>query len=157
MTEKSNKRLITLSDAGIKMLERLMADTPYDSPSKVLSRGLEEFYRKQYNYAYVKNIGLEETTPEESARKKVKSKMLEEKIKQDELDQPKIQICKELDGEIVTNSDGSKVCVWYTHDFKSDNKQTLPIYQMDKRLVSNQYNPSKEAVLRARPELKKKK
>jgi hypothetical protein len=120
---------------------------------------LKSFYETTYKYgADPFNGGSSSSVVslENVAERKVKLKLAEEKIKQDIKDQPKIDRCiNDLGGEVITNPDGSKVCQWYNHTVKEDQLQTIPLSQCGDYLIDGLWIPSKEAVLKARPKLKK--
>lgn len=157
---RTNKKLISFSDRNLDMMEALMKETGWNTPTQIVRRGIEELYKNTFKYGKDPILGsgnIEVNTIEKIAERKVKLKVAQEKVAQDLKDKPKIDRCLNiLKGEIITNPDGSKICKWQTHDAHKSHDQSISLSQCGEYLVDNLFMPDRETVLKARPELRSK-
>jgi hypothetical protein len=154
------KKLITFSERTLEMSTLIQRKLGLLSTSQVVARGIEELFKEYSKYG--KELGTDLSTDndiERQAERKVKQKLAQEKATQDAKEAPKIKICEvDLGGEIITREDGLKMCAWtnYGKTEEEDRKQKVLIHQCGDYLLGNLFQPNKEVVLKARPELRKK-
>lgn len=158
--KRTNKKLITFSDRNLDMMEAIMAQTGWSTPTEIVKRGLEELYKSTFKYGAdpLNSIGGIGTDIESQAKRKVLSKEAQKKAAQDLKDAPKIAMCLDvLGGEIVTQENGSKICKWENYStFGKPEPQSIPIHQVGEYLLNSLFIPDRESVLKAHPELKTK-
>jgi len=161
---RTNKKLISLSDRNLDMMDALMEETGWNTPTQIVRRGIEELYKQTFKYGKdpantTKDGDSMEDIQRKAQRKALEKKALKEAEEQAKL-QPKIDICLNLlGGEIETNENGYKFCRFtsYHTNPKKDGSQLLPLRQVDTFLVDTMlFNPSQEAVFKARPEIRSK-
>lgn len=160
MINRTNKKLISFSNRNLDMMDALMEETGWDTPTQIVKRGIEELYRQTFKYGK-DPIGSTEVNTEENLIKKaivkVKAKKLIKEAEDNAKLQPKIDFClNNLLGQVETNEGGYKFCRFTTYTLKDDQSQLLSIKQMDPILLETSlFSPSKEAVFKHRPAIKK--
>lgn len=160
MQQRTNKKLITLSERQLDMIDALMAETGWSKPTQVILRGIEELYKTTFRYGKdpVGGTVLPQDSDEVITKKAESKAKLEvaKKLAAENLRlKPKIDRCiNTLKGEIITNPDGSRLCKYKTHDTSGSYDQSIPINQCGDYLEAGQFMPDKATVLKHRPDLK---
>ena len=47
--KRTNKKLITFSERNLDMIEAIMAETGWDTPTQIVRRAIEELYKQTVN------------------------------------------------------------------------------------------------------------
>ncbi len=157
------KKLITFSPRTLEMIDALKKQTGFNKTTQIVIRGIEELYTNTFKYGKDPLIGgstVGDNSDEaitKQAERKAKLEVAKKKASDDLKLAPKIKICEiDLGGEVVTQENGSQICKWQTHDRNASYDQTIPLFQVGAYLLDNLFQPDKETVLKARPELRKK-
>jgi len=149
----SNRKLVTLSDRTLEMIEDIKAQIGMDKTSQVITRGVEELYKNysKYGKALGDKVVSDDVAIEKVAERKEKLRFAQEKARLELKLAPKIHICEvDLEGEVITQENGTKICKWYTHDVNGDYEQVIGLNQVGEYLISNLYQPDKATVLKAK-------
>lgn len=161
---RSNKKLITFSDRNLDMMDALMKETGWNTPTQLVRRGIEELYKQTFKYGKNPLDEAQTSDPKEVMVKKAVAKAEAKKVLKDQEEllklEPKMNICTNLlGGEVETDENGYKYCVFTMFAPKEENdaRQKLPIRQVDALLAETSlFTPSKEVVFKLRPDIKKK-
>ncbi len=142
---ENTSKLIRFSKKHIEMADRIKTERGYMSFSAVIHQALVESYLK--NFPSYAEKGAGRLTPEE----KIANKRKEKELKIKEFEDAQLSICTDLGGELV-EQDGSKLCVYFTYNNKKRYRQSIPLRMLSADFLKNQYQPTKEKVLRLQKE-----
>jgi len=164
MSIKTTKKVIIFTDRQLQMIELLKGKTGFKTMAEIIRNALNNDFNSNFPAYKISSGSAPLIIGEDMIKSKAKFKFeMEEEKKKLEIDAKftkKEQICTELlFGEVEEGSTvGSKVCRWNT--YYSNGKvesQKLPLMQVGEYLLDNNlFIPTKEAVLKAQPKLKKK-
>ena len=149
------KKLISLSDESIEMINKLKKKHGHLTDAEVLRTSLSVYYSRTFkDYVDIKTAPGRD--PEEAARRKIEIQNRKEELeKERELDE-KLAIVESLEGRVIEKN-GIKYCRYFTHDLHKSYEQEISLLNLTDDLVNYQYAPSKALVLKARPKDFKKK
>lgn len=158
------RKLITLSERNLDMIEAIAKETGWDTSTLVIRRGIEELYKQTFKYGKDPlNNASENDTPEVIAKKaKNRAEIKQAQKEAEELAKlkPKIDMCINLlGGEIETNEKGFKYCRFtqYGTEESKDSSLSIPIKQVDPIIAETSlFMPSKEVVFAKRVDIKSK-
>lgn len=161
--KRTNKKIITLSDRQLDMIDLISEHTGIEKTTDVIRIGIQELYDKYYK-SYktgqsTRNISEEDLIKKATA--KSKAKIIGEKAEEELRLQPKIDICLNmLKGEIDTSSSGTKICRFTQYngfDATKDAEQVVPLSQVGAYLAETSlFIPAKEVVFKNRKDIKDK-
>jgi len=152
------RKAYLIEDAMLNKMEILKKDLTLTTATNVIRTAINLLWKDTYKYGTDPLLNVSNSsTVEDVAKRKVLLDVAKKKVAQDLKDAPKINRClNDLCGEIVINPDGSKMCKWENHNMTNSYEQIIPLNQCGEYLISNLFQPSKEAVFKARPDLAKK-
>jgi len=136
-----SKRLLTLTDTMDKMITEIMNKKGYPSISSVIHQGVIDLHTKIFP-AYVMEK-KKKITPEQKFLKDKEDKDERERLIKAE----KKDICRELGGKV---RDG--MCIYFTYINGKRYQQENALLHLSKEIITTQYQPSKEKVMRLREE-----
>ena len=159
--EPKVRKAMLFTQKKIDMANIIIDKQGYSSFTEVCSRGIEELYDK-YTSSYRSKIIIPNELSsrdiiQTKAKIKIDTKIAEKKYEEDVKWEKKTQICEEVLGGEVESGDFGKVCRWTTYSANgNDGEQAVPLAQVHEILATNNlFFPNKEAVLKARPDLRK--
>lgn len=162
MENKTERVGVVFTKRQMSMIEQIAPEIGVSTVTAVLERGMELLYAKTFPAYSTRQAGgkqKEKTTlkPEQIAVNKVEAKALEKKAEQERKEKEKSTICiRELYGRVEDDGNGNKYCIFPTHTTENTSEMKIPLLQSSPIIAKTSiWMPSKEAVLKARPDLKK--
>lgn len=159
---KAIRRTILLTERKDDMVEQIARELGIFTFTAVIENAIDLYHKKTFPSYVVRQSGegQKETTnltPSEIAANKVESKELVKKAEQNRKDSEKSLICtRELFGKVIDDGNGNKYCVFPTHTPNASGELKVPLMQASPIIAKTSiFMPSKEVVLKARPDLKK--
>lgn len=156
------RKTFLCTDKQIEIIKALREKYGLKTDTGVFDMALQALQDKASKYGE-DLLGIKvDDSPESFAKKakaKADAKIALKKAEEDAKLQPKIDMCVNLlKGEVETNEAGFKHCRFtsYGRTKADDRSQLIPIKQVDPILLDTMiFNPTKEAVLSHRPDIKK--
>jgi len=158
---KSNliRKTYLLEEDTVKRIHALKKDLILLTEVSVIRHAINSLWKEQTKYGrdpFDSDNSNEEDSIVRQANRKIKLQEAEQKIKQGAKDKPKVDLCNELGGTVTENSEGIKVCEYFVHGLLHSEKRIAPLNQLFPNVLSNQWVPSKEIIIKARPDIVKK-
>ncbi len=135
------KKVISFTSRMVEMVDEIREEKGYMSFSSVVHQAIVDMHKSLFPaYAYPRK--------DNSPEAKIKRKREEKEAKEADALQEKEHICRELDGEIVEQAGGGKVCKYFTYYHTKKYPQTVPMEMVSVDLVKTQYEPDKKRVMK---------
>lgn len=153
---------MVLSERSMQIVQELQNHHGIKTFTAIIETALMLFYRETFPaYLMGKQManGKETRTAEQVAQDKVALKTATKQAEKEADYAKKRRICEVVLGGRVEpdpNVDGEFICYYDDETMEESTHQQLPLYLLNAQYAETQFTPNKEAVLRARPELKKK-
>ncbi len=146
------------TERQLEIIEIIKNKDGFSTTGEVLAFTLAFYYRKIEPHYVSQGAIKTGKTPEERAKEAVDMKLAKEKHITDTKHAIKRNVCENiLGGEVFKDSSGGYSCRYNNHFVNgNDEQQILPLDMVNESYSNYQFFPSKEAVLKARPELAKK-
>jgi hypothetical protein len=144
------------------MIEAIMAETGWDTPTQIVRRAIEELYKQTFKYGKdpISNAGPNDSDETIARKATVKAREKQALKEAEELEQlgPKIKMCEDmLQGEVRTNENGNKVCVFTQYNFDKENELIIPLGEVDPIIAKTSlFFPSQANIFKRRPDVAKK-
>lgn len=159
---KLTRKTFLVDESMLEKMDMLMKHHSYINLTELFRHAMNKLYNDTFDYKYKPVTAVSGLNKEEIALKnaeiKAKAKGVTEKVFNDQKLEKKIQMCSDLfDGEVKEDENGNKVCVYTQYTIGGDNEITIPLVQVDPVVASNSvFLPSKEAIFKNRPDVRKK-
>lgn len=154
--EKENKKKphqLLLTERQLEMVEKLKKETGMTSTSYIFFQALDSLHKAYFPAYRQGGSSFQSGSLEDRARAKIDMKAMTEKVKQDNFIKEKTDICiNQFHGRV---EDG--ICFYTSYGFtpSDDMELNAELEECTEMLAENTlFIPTKEAVLKHRPELK---
>lgn len=162
LQKKTVRTSLNLTERQYSMAQQIAQELGLSSFTAVMERGLDMIYNKTFPAYIPRQSGAKtkentQLTPEQVAENKVEAKELAKRAEQARKEKEKSTICiREMFGRVEDDGNGNRYCVFPTHTTESSSDLKVPLMQASPIIAQTSiWMPSKEVVLKARPELKK--
>ena len=136
------RKFLSITPRTDDMANEIMAERGHATFSELVRAAIERYHDEIVRTKFYRSKSVPKGTSPSGA--KAAAEEAEERNQ--------MLICDELGGNVRTNANGSKVCVYYTFVGKQRYEQELSLSMLDRMMLNNQYTPSKEAVERLQKE-----
>ncbi len=134
----AKKLPVALNDETEKMLEQIKSRTGSPSLNAAINFAIFETHRSLFP-AYIKQEGKGRSRAARAADERA------------EEESAQMEICKALDGRIEGEG-ANKICVYYTYHLRNRYEQRVSLDLLNEGMISTQYDPSKERVMKLKEE-----